>query len=216
MKAIYKIKNKINHKVYIGQSNDPNRRFREHCTKSEECNSLIHRAIVKYGVENFELSILGWFEDYNEKEKFYIQKYRSITPYGYNIAIGGEDPPHKRFEENSNAKLKNEEAFAIQQELMDWSIRRNQIKKKYKITENIIRHINEGTSWYREDLTYPLRPTEKELDNKRAEKVIDLLKNTKLTQKEIGQQVGWNRSAVTMINIGKNHHQPDIDYPIRK
>ena len=72
------------------------------------------------------------------------------------------------FEENSNAKLKNEEAFAIQQELMDWSIRRNQIKKKYKITENIIRHINEGTSWYREDLTYPLRPTEKELDNKRA------------------------------------------------
>lgn len=33
MKAIYKIENKINHKIYIGQSNDPNRRFIEHCKK---------------------------------------------------------------------------------------------------------------------------------------------------------------------------------------
>ena len=46
--------------------------------------------------------------------------------------------------------------------------------------------------------------------------VIELLKNTKMSQKEIGQEVGWNRSAITMINIGKNHRQENLDYPIRK
>ena len=43
---------------------------------------------------------------------------------------GGEEPPHYRFEDNNNAKLKNNEAFAIQQELINWNIRRSQIKKK--------------------------------------------------------------------------------------
>ena len=37
-----------------------------------------------------------------------------------------------------------------------------------------------------------------------------------MSQKEIGQEVGWNRSAITMINIGKNHRQENLDYPIRK
>lgn len=216
IKAIYKIENKINHKIYIGQSNNPERRFLEHCSKVEEYTSLLQRAIKKYGKESFELTILGWYEDYNDKEKYYIEIYRSLVPYGYNIQKGGEEPPHYRFEDNNNAKLKNSEAFAIQQELMNWNIRRSQIKKKYRLTEDMLRHIIDGSSWFREDLIYPLRPKEKELDELRAKKVIDLLSTTSLTQKEIGQIVGWNRSAVTMINIGKNHHQSNINYPIRK
>ena len=44
MKAIYKIENKINHKIYIGQSNNPKRRrFLEHCNKAEEYTSLLQR-----------------------------------------------------------------------------------------------------------------------------------------------------------------------------
>ena len=43
-----------------------------------------------------------------------------------------------------------------------------------------------------------------------------MLQHTKLTQKEIGKKVGWNRSAVTMINIGKNHYRENLEYPIRK
>lgn len=39
---------------------------------------------------------------------------------------------------------------------------------------------------------------------------------TKLSQTEIGKEVGWNRSAITMINIGKNHYDPNLDYPLRK
>lgn len=211
-KAIYKIENKVNHKIYIGQTNHPERRFQEHCWNLTNYTSLISSAIQKYGKENFTFEVLGWFEDYNEKEKEFIALYNSLVPYGYNIMKGGEEPPHI----HQGAKITEEEAHQIQQELLDWTVPRKTIVKKHKITQDMIRHIIEGRSWRDENLTYPLRPTEKEIDNWRAEQVIDMLQHTNLPQREIGRKVGWNRSAVTMINIGKNHHRDDLDYPIRK
>ena len=71
-------------------------------------------------------------------------------------------------------------------------------------------------SWRDEKEFYPLRPPEKEINNLRAETIIKLLITTNLTQKSIGQEVGWNRSAVTMINTGKNHFNEKIVYPIRE
>ena len=211
-KAIYKIENKINHKVYIGQSVDPERRFQEHCWKTEKYHSLINTAIKKYGKHNFTFEILGWFENYNEKEKEFIAQYRSLVPYGYNIAKGGEEPPHN----HNGAKITEQKAEQIRRELLDWSIPRKTIVKKHKITQDIIRHINEGEAWKDESLSYPLRPQEREINEWRANQVIDMLKNTTLSQKEIGKKVGWSRSAVTMINVGKNHYRDDLDYPIRK
>ena len=43
-----------------------------------------------------------------------------------------------------------------------------------------------------------------------------MLKNTKYTQKEIAKMFDVARSCVTMINIGENHHDESIIYPIRK
>ena len=210
-KAIYKITNRINGKIYIGQSIHPEQRFLEHCYKEENYKSLIHDAIKKYGKNNFDFEILGWFDDYNEKEKYYINFYSSLVPYGYNILQGGETPPV-----GANSKITKEIAEQIQQDCLNLNMSRKQIIKKYKITNDIIRHIIDGTSWKNNKLIYPLRPKESELNHIKALKVIQLLKETNLSQKEIGKIVGWNRSAITMINIGKNHHQDDLEYPIRK
>ena len=61
--GIYLIRNNINNKIYIGQSTDIHRRWLEHlrsgqpekyCKKSErDSNTPIHKAMQKYGVENF-------------------------------------------------------------------------------------------------------------------------------------------------------------------
>lgn len=213
MKEIYKIVNIINNKVYIGQSINSLNRFKQHC---ENKNSLIGKAIQKYGKENFQLEILGRFEDYNEKEKYYINFYRSLSPYGYNLAKGGEEPPLLTGENHPSAKISKKLAEKIQQELLNYNLQLNHIIKINKVTRDIVRHINDGRTWRNDNFNYPLRPTETGLNEIRAKEVIKLLSETKLSQKEIGQKVGWSRSAITMINIGKNHHQEDINYPIRK
>lgn len=70
IKSIYIIKNKINDKVYVGQSKNPHRRFIQHlCNGNCLLDSLpIHLAINKYGKENFYYEILEKdIENYNEK-----------------------------------------------------------------------------------------------------------------------------------------------------
>lgn len=217
-KAIYKIENKINHKIYIGQSKNPEKRFQDHCRckdgKSKD-TSLIQRAIKKYGKENFVFEILGYYDNYNEKEKEYIQYYKSYTPYGYNIQLGGKEPPHYAGEENSFAKITQEQADKIIKMLQDWRIPQKTIIHNLKVTKDIVRHINDGDSWRKEELSYPLRPKEKEIDKYRVLYIKWLCANSDLPLNQIGQKVGWQRSSAKMINQGKNHFDNRLKYPIR-
>ena len=49
--GIYKIENQLNKKCYIGQSINIEHRFAKHkCAKDD---FYIHRALKKYGIENF-------------------------------------------------------------------------------------------------------------------------------------------------------------------
>ena len=65
MMGIYKITNKINGKIYIGQSNDIERRFKEHMTKGERSRILLDHAIKKYGPDNFSYEVI---EECTEEE----------------------------------------------------------------------------------------------------------------------------------------------------
>lgn len=64
-----------------------------------------------------------------------------------------------------------------------------------------------------------LSPVSKNTDAQRMQ-IIELLKNTKLTFKEIALQVKVNTNdgekLVSQINTGENFHQENLDYPIRK
>ena len=76
--------------------------------------------------------------------------------------------------------------------------------------------INRGVLWHKDTLSYPLRSTStKEFYKNRDLAIIDDLMNTTMTQKEIGQKYGLGRTAITAINVGKNAHRDDINYPIR-
>lgn len=86
--GIYKIENLINHKVYIGQSIDIERRLRGH--KNKEHNSHLKRAFEKYGIENFSFEILKETKDLDYWEIFLIQIYKATDKrYGYNSDFGG-------------------------------------------------------------------------------------------------------------------------------
>lgn len=92
---IYKIQNKIDGKIYIGQTLFS---FRERYGggkwwKITSCKHL-KRAAAKYGHENFSIEILEKnvksAEILDELERFYIKKFNCMEPNGYNINSGGE------------------------------------------------------------------------------------------------------------------------------
>ena len=93
MIVIYKAQNKVNGKIYIGKTNNLPKRIREH-TRYDVHNGLIfHKAIEKYGEENFEWEIIDSTEDFqkaNELESYYIKEYNSFKPNGYNMTFGGD------------------------------------------------------------------------------------------------------------------------------
>lgn len=87
MIGIYKITNKNNGKVYIGQSNNIERRLAEH---KKEHSVNIDDYIQILGVENFDFEVLEEcsLEEIDKKEQEYIKKYNSCEK-GYNHQIGG-------------------------------------------------------------------------------------------------------------------------------
>ena len=102
MIGIYKYQNKLNGKVYIGQSIDIERRQYNHKSsayneKANDYNSQFHQAIRKYGLENFDFEIIAELtpEEYtrqtlNQLEIFFIRYYDSFKN-GYNATEGGDD-----------------------------------------------------------------------------------------------------------------------------
>lgn len=95
--TIYIHINKINKKVYIGQTcQNPKKRWEN--GKGYDSCPRFYNAILKYGWDNFEHIIL--FENLslqqaNQKEKELIKKYNSTDEkYGYNITSGGSNFHH--------------------------------------------------------------------------------------------------------------------------
>lgn len=94
--GIYKITNLINGKVYIGQSQDIYRRWKEHkyARNKRDCSAL-YGAFNKYGFENFSFEIIECcpLELLNEREIYYISLYHSYIDdkksNGYNMTKGG-------------------------------------------------------------------------------------------------------------------------------
>ena len=77
--GIYKIENKINGKIYIGQSNNIYKRWYSHknsLRRNVHDNDYLQNAWNKYGEENFEFSIVEICENdvdvLNSREQFYI------------------------------------------------------------------------------------------------------------------------------------------------
>lgn len=94
--GIYCIRNTINGKVYVGQGQYVARRLYEHkyhLERNSDKATALQRAINKYGLDNFEFSVLEMcsLEVINEREIFWIAELDSHNKnHGYNLSTGGE------------------------------------------------------------------------------------------------------------------------------
>ena len=91
MIGIYRIQNNINGKSYIGQSVNIERRWKDE-KKMKDTNDHLTKSFLKYGIDNFTFSVIEEckVEELDEKEQFYIEKYKTNDPnFGYNMNSGG-------------------------------------------------------------------------------------------------------------------------------
>ena len=121
MIGIYKITNKINGNSYIGLSVDIKRRWRAHYQRykdefNKEYEKVLYKAFRKYGIENFEFSIVEEcpLEKLREREKYWIA-YFDTYHHGYNSTEGGEDIIPMPGEKHPNHKLTENDVIYIRE-----------------------------------------------------------------------------------------------------
>jgi group I intron endonuclease len=139
------IKNKINGKMYIGQTvKDINIRWRDHKRKMHTNNSPhLYASFRKHGIDNFDFKIICiCFDDAcDEIEKHYISKYNTISPNGYNIEAGGNT--NKIIHEDTRKKISAALTGKKHSEERIQKMRLALIKKGFKHTDEAKKKMSE-------------------------------------------------------------------------
>ena len=179
--GIYVIRNKINNKVYIGQSTNVNGRWRQHLShlrRNIHHNEHLQSAWNKYGEINFEFSILELCDIscMDELERFYISKYNSMNAnFGYNRESGGnlkkkssKETKEKISKNHANVSKENNPFYNKKhstESIQKFMTNQNYINRKHRgidshtctISEDIAREIKEyfsdGHKLYRGEVT---------------------------------------------------------------
>ena len=147
MIGIYKITNKKNGKAYVGQSNNIERRFTQHCYKGEKSRIPLDMAIQKYGKDNFAFEIIEEcpLEKLNERESYWIKYYNTIEN-GYNCSEGGDQ--QSIGENNGRSKLTEEDVIKIRTAYANHK-KQQEVYQDYKdiISFGYFQNLWQGRSW---------------------------------------------------------------------
>lgn len=189
MIGIYKITNMLNGHAYIGQSVDIKRRWRNERSRafqpgSKEYGSVLAQAFRKYGIENFQFTILEEcdVQQLDEREVYWIYYYDTYHN-GYNQTLGGQQ-----------GLLLEEPSFIskIRNELLTTSTPMNILAQQYGVSLGTVGNINTGKAWYSAQYNYPLRDVHTKTPSQR-EYAVNLSKNELIS---LIQQYHGNMSAV--------------------
>ena len=223
-KDIYIIKNSVNDKVYIGQAKDAAERWLSHVynAKYENKNKqrttqVIHRAMNKYGIEKFHYEVLEYqIENYDERELYWIKKYNSMVPNGYNVSPGGKgaqygiDCPWGVFNDEETLMKCITEISSTTKTFVN-------IAKKYKCSPEVIHAINAGERYKIDGMVYPLRNTDTTYPLELVKQIRYSLKyEPELSIPKIAKKYHVDAGTLSLINNGKKYYIDTEDYPLRK
>lgn len=166
MTGIYKIENKVTGQVYIGQSTNIKRRFKDHMVRAfnnfpsnEQYNNELYIDLRRYGKENFTFMVIEECqkEELKEKEAYWIGVYNSYLN-GYNLNSG-------HLHQEATIKFDETIIKEIQKILLESNITYEEIHKKYNISFGRISDINQGRLLKNNLFSYPLRSKKRLLNS---------------------------------------------------
>lgn len=111
MGIIYCYTNTVTGKKYIGQTLYPNRR--KACHKHNAKKGLkfyFYKSIRKYGFDKFEYTVLEETDNLSERETYYIKKFNTLWPNGYNQQLEAHmatEEMRKKISESQKKRLAN-------------------------------------------------------------------------------------------------------------
>lgn len=202
---IYKVTNKINNKVYIGQTiKSLDERKRRHVYDAEnhkDVNTTFYNAIRKYGIDNFEWIVLDTGmskKDLDSKESYWIKELKSHIRdgKGYNMTTGGDGS--EGFKHSKEARMKMS---------ADRKGRKHTDEAKAKMSENR-RGTNRTEEMKQKDREVKLGVYDNE-NNPRAKSVVKLTKDGLFverfpTAKQGAESVNGKRSAISNCCNGES------------
>jgi group I intron endonuclease len=183
--GIYAIKNIVTNKIYIGQSMDVQRRWKNHkkdLISNKHANKKMQRSFNKYGSENFEFYMLEVcsLESLSLKEQKWIDSYLKSNLLNFNLQV----------EENN---FRGKKHLASTKKYM------SKIKKgKYEGKNNP----NYGKLQSKETKLKMLLNRPKKLTVEDVLKIKELLLKRDLSDEEIAQLFDVSRNTITRICNG--------------
>ncbi len=229
--GIYRVRNKINNASYIGQSINIYKRFNSHhiCNyknpNNENYNTKFYQALRKYGIDNFEVTILELCDktELDKKEIYYIKIFDSFH-HGYNSTEGGqfwspdmhsEEVEKKRAktrEKNQSlkgqnhprAKMTNEEVIQVRQRYINGE-KISQIYEDYKDRYNSIetfKRIILGYT-YKDIGNIPkssqIRHTNAKLTDIQVKEIRQKYQKGKISYEKLGKEYGVSSTTISRI-----------------
>jgi group I intron endonuclease len=124
--GIYAFRNKLDGKIYVGQSKNVLTRKHQH-EKSKLNNSRrFHNAMKKHTPKGFDWVVLEYCEkkELNEREAYWVTQLNSIHPNGYNLTSGGgafqrhHQETKLQFSRNQLAKVEQKTHLFVSQDFI--------------------------------------------------------------------------------------------------
>lgn len=208
--VIYKIQNKLNGKVYIGQTiNGINSRMRSHLNSKNK--NGIDGALKKYGIDSFEITIVAKASsiyELNELEIKFIEDENCLAPNGYNLHTGGKNHTcseitRERLRKSATGRVVSEETKAKMVKAGKAKVFTEEHRKNISIStsgkpKEYMKYAPQNQKGFHSGENHPRA----KLTN---QQVIDIKKYIKegYRNKDIGEMFGTTGRHIALIKIGK-------------
>lgn len=208
--VIYKIQNKLDGKVYIGQTiNGINSRMRSHLNSKNK--NGIDGALKKYGIDSFEITIVAKASsiyELNELEIKFIEDENCLAPNGYNLHTGGKNHTcseitRERLRKSATGRVVSEETKAKMVKAGKAKVFTEEHRKNISIStsgkpKEYMKYAPQNQKGFHSGENHPRA----KLTN---QQVIDIKKYIKegYRNKDIGEMFGTTGRHIALIKIGK-------------